>query len=128
MTIYFPELFPLHTRCSLLSSSNFTSISRHDSPVPEVRKCVKCVLNVNVSEEAACCPVTLCGLVTLWLCGVAPTCPLALPINYRWNQVASSAYSKPNTVSLTNTHTHMHPCTYAHTGRISSQISFYKQN
>lgn len=55
--------------------------------VPEVWKCVKCGLNADGVRETACCLVTLWGLVTLWLCGVAPTCPLALPINYRWNQV-----------------------------------------
>lgn len=42
-TIYLPQLFPLIP----LSSFNFTSISRCDSPVPEVRICVKCVSNAN---------------------------------------------------------------------------------
>ncbi len=84
----FPKLFP-HQPCCYLSPPPFFFF---ESPV-----------ECKWSEEAACCPVTLCGLVTLWLCGVAPTCPLALPINYRWNQVPESTYSKHNMISHTHT-------------------------
>lgn len=77
-----------------------TCVSWHDSPVPDVRECVKCVWNADGARTQRV-ALGLCGLVTLWPCGVAATCPLALPINYRWNQVPGSRYAKHDTLSHT---------------------------
>lgn len=84
--------------CSLSPPSilpRFPSVSA----CPRSREMCEVSIEFKFSKEVACRPFTLCGLVTLWLCGVILTCPLALPINYRWNQVQESIYSKHNTIS-----------------------------
>lgn len=115
-TIFFPQNF------LCLSPSAPSLLHFHPPPVhhfPVWLACPRCTEMCEVcvecrwSEEAACCPVTLCGLVTLWLCGVAPTCPLALPINYRWNQVPESTHPKHNTISHTDTHRKCWVCWHA---------------
>ncbi|MED6288771.1 hypothetical protein CHARACLAT_029813 [Characodon lateralis] len=66
------------------------SVTVHPRSAGTCEVCIEC----RWAEEAKCFPTTLCGLVSWWLCGVALTCPLALPINYRWKQVPKSGDSE----------------------------------
>lgn len=81
-TTYFPILFLFLPCCSSLLLHFYLHFPVWLACPRSTEMCEVCV-ECKWSEEAACCPVTLCGLVTLWLCGVAQTCPLALPINFR---------------------------------------------
>lgn len=77
--IYFS---PTSALCSLSPPSilpQFPSVSA----CPRSREMCEVSIEFKFSKEVACRPFTLCGLVTLWLCEVILTCPLALPINYR---------------------------------------------
>lgn len=78
MTIYFPELFPFHTRCSLLSSSNFTSISPPRLACPRSTEmcevCVECKCEWR-SGVLPCHSVWPCHTLAVWSSSDMPSGP-----------------------------------------------------